>query len=182
MSDPIGALALRNLQGIGDGPRAITIDIGKGDGPSFGDTLKRALGEVSSAQDDATERDRGRIRADAMHARGKGGPIAEQQGHRDLVAADGTSAPQDQLDREAGEVHERNRAAWYRDALRGKRRRCCRVERLCRAAVALDGDLELLRRAVPTRATADQRDHVLRRARGISLHELPHLLRRGPHP
>ena len=31
MSDPIGALALRTLQGIGDGPRAITIDIGKGD-------------------------------------------------------------------------------------------------------------------------------------------------------
>ena len=55
MSDPIGALALRTLQGIGDGPRAITIDIGKGDGPSFGDTLKRALGEVSSAQDDATD-------------------------------------------------------------------------------------------------------------------------------
>ena len=49
MSDPIGAIALRNLQGIGDGPRKLTIDIGKGDGPSFGDTLKRALGEVSSA-------------------------------------------------------------------------------------------------------------------------------------
>lgn len=55
MSDPIGALALRNLQGPGDGPRRIAIDIGKGDGPSFGDTLKRALGEVSSAQDNATE-------------------------------------------------------------------------------------------------------------------------------
>lgn len=55
MSDPIGAIALRNLQGIGDGPRKLTIDIGKGDGPSFGDTLKRALGEVSSAQDNATD-------------------------------------------------------------------------------------------------------------------------------
>src|SRR4029079_14859803 len=56
MSDPIGALALRNLQGIGgDKPRGISIDIGKGDGPSFGDTLKRALGEVSSAQDNATD-------------------------------------------------------------------------------------------------------------------------------
>ena len=55
MSDPIGALALRNLQGIGDGPRKISVDIGKGDGPSFGDTLKRALGEVSSAQDNATD-------------------------------------------------------------------------------------------------------------------------------
>ena len=53
MSDPIGALALRNLQGIGDKPHGISIDIGKGDGPSFGD--KRALGEVSSAQDNATD-------------------------------------------------------------------------------------------------------------------------------
>jgi len=55
MSDPIGALALRNIQGIGDSARKITVDIGKGDGPSFGDTLKRALGEVSSAQDNATD-------------------------------------------------------------------------------------------------------------------------------
>jgi flagellar hook-basal body complex protein FliE len=55
MSDPIGALALRNIQGIGDGPRKITVDLGKGDGPSFSDTLKRALGEVSSAQDNATD-------------------------------------------------------------------------------------------------------------------------------
>lgn len=55
MSDPIGALALRNIQGIGDGPRKVTVDIGKGDGPSFSDTLKRALGEVSSAQDNATD-------------------------------------------------------------------------------------------------------------------------------
>jgi flagellar hook-basal body complex protein FliE len=55
MSDPIGAIALRDLQGIGDGPKRITIDIGKADDPSFGDTLKRALGEVSSAQDNATD-------------------------------------------------------------------------------------------------------------------------------
>jgi flagellar hook-basal body complex protein FliE len=55
MSDPIGAMALRNLQGIGDTPRSLSVDIGKGDGPSFGDTLKRALGEVSSAQDNATD-------------------------------------------------------------------------------------------------------------------------------
>ena len=57
MSDPIGALALRNLQGLQgiDGLKSISIDIGKGDGPSFGDTLKRALGEVSSAQDNATD-------------------------------------------------------------------------------------------------------------------------------
>jgi flagellar hook-basal body complex protein FliE len=56
MSDPIGALALRNIQGVGiDKPRSIAVDIGKGDGPSFGDTLKRALGEVSTAQDNATD-------------------------------------------------------------------------------------------------------------------------------
>ena len=57
MSDPIGALALRNLQGVQgiDAPKSISIDIGKGDGPSFGDTLKRALGEVSTAQDNATD-------------------------------------------------------------------------------------------------------------------------------
>lgn len=57
MSDPIGALALRNLQGLEglDGPKSLTLDIGKGDGPSFGDTLKRALGEVSTAQDNATD-------------------------------------------------------------------------------------------------------------------------------
>jgi flagellar hook-basal body complex protein FliE len=57
MSDPIGAIALRNLQGLQgiDAPKSISIDIGKGDGPSFGDTLKRALGEVSSAQDNATD-------------------------------------------------------------------------------------------------------------------------------
>jgi flagellar hook-basal body complex protein FliE len=58
MSDPIGAAALRNLQGVGginDGPRSISVDIGKGDGPSFGDTLKRALGEVSNAQGHATD-------------------------------------------------------------------------------------------------------------------------------
>ena len=57
MSDPIGAIALRNLQGLQgiDAPKSISIDIGKGDGPSFGDTLKRALGEVSTAQDNATD-------------------------------------------------------------------------------------------------------------------------------
>lgn len=56
MSDPISAVALRATQGIGDAPRHITVDIGNGDGPSFGDTLKRALGEVSSTQDNATDR------------------------------------------------------------------------------------------------------------------------------
>ena len=58
MSDPIGALALRNIQGlqsINDGPKSISLDIGKGDGPSFGDTLKKALGEVSSTQENATD-------------------------------------------------------------------------------------------------------------------------------
>ena len=57
MSDPIGSIALRNLQGVGgiDSPRSISVDIGKGDGPSFGDTLKKALGEVSSTHDNATD-------------------------------------------------------------------------------------------------------------------------------
>jgi flagellar hook-basal body complex protein FliE len=58
MSDPIGALALRNIQGLqslSDGPKSISIDVGKGDGPSFGDTLKKALGEVSTTQDNATD-------------------------------------------------------------------------------------------------------------------------------
>ncbi|HTE45820.1 MAG TPA: flagellar hook-basal body complex protein FliE [Gemmatimonadaceae bacterium] len=55
MTAPIGGLG-------GPGPKRIGLDIaGEGgigrsklsptDGPSFGDTLKRALGEVSSAQD-----------------------------------------------------------------------------------------------------------------------------------
>ena len=55
MSDPISAVALRAIHGIGDAPRHITVDIGNGDGPSFGDTLKRALGEVSSTQDNAPD-------------------------------------------------------------------------------------------------------------------------------
>ena len=57
MRDPIGSIALRNLQGVGglDGPRSISVDIGKGDGPSFGDTLKKALGEVSNAQDNGAD-------------------------------------------------------------------------------------------------------------------------------
>ena len=51
--------------GGGIGPRRIGLDVageggfrlqqGQTDGPSFGDTLKRALGEVSSAQDNAQD-------------------------------------------------------------------------------------------------------------------------------
>ena len=51
--------------GGGIGSRRIGLDVageggfrlqqGQGDGPSFGDTLKRALGEVSSAQDNAQD-------------------------------------------------------------------------------------------------------------------------------
>ncbi len=70
MSDPIGAIASRfsALQGqqggsIGgpDAAKRYTIDIGKGDGagaaggPSFGDTLTRAINQVSDAQDTAAE-------------------------------------------------------------------------------------------------------------------------------
>jgi flagellar hook-basal body complex protein FliE len=56
MSDPISAAALRGLQQGGDSARRIVVDLGKdASGPSFGDTLKRALGEVSEAQDTATD-------------------------------------------------------------------------------------------------------------------------------
>jgi len=71
MSDPIGAIGSRlsALQGgsigggIGgpDAARRYTVDIGKGDGPgssggpSFGDTLTRAINQVSDAQDNSAE-------------------------------------------------------------------------------------------------------------------------------
>ncbi|MBV6521236.1 MAG: Flagellar hook-basal body complex protein FliE [Gemmatimonadaceae bacterium] len=45
------------LQGAGgtDAPRGYTIDIGAGDGPSFADTLKRFVNQVSDSQDAAAE-------------------------------------------------------------------------------------------------------------------------------
>lgn len=83
MSDPIGAIASRlgALQGGGisgrpegglarglsggidgpDGAKRYTFDIGKGDGaagtgaPSFGDTLTKAITQVSEAQDASTD-------------------------------------------------------------------------------------------------------------------------------
>ncbi len=82
MSDPIGAITSRlsSLQGGGvgdamgkafgeisggvtgpDGARRYTIDIGKGDqsgaagGASFGDTLTKAINQVSDAQDNAAD-------------------------------------------------------------------------------------------------------------------------------
>ncbi len=78
MSDPIGAITARlsALQGGGqggltggisggvtgpDGARRYTFDIGKGDGigaaggPSFGDTLTKAINQVSDAQDNSTD-------------------------------------------------------------------------------------------------------------------------------
>src|SRR3954468_13323167 len=62
MTAPIGGFG----QGGGIGPRRIGLDIaGEGglskmmqqapDGPSFGDTLKRALGEVSTSQEHAQD-------------------------------------------------------------------------------------------------------------------------------
>jgi flagellar hook-basal body complex protein FliE len=55
MSDPIGAAAQRIPQvGPDLGHQRIPI-IGESHGPSFGDTLKQALAEVSGAQDNATE-------------------------------------------------------------------------------------------------------------------------------
>ena len=62
MSDPIGAIGFRAMQGLqgpqgpgGDSRRGITLDAGVNDGPSFGDQLKRMLGEVSTAQDTAQD-------------------------------------------------------------------------------------------------------------------------------
>jgi len=57
MSDPIGAIALRTIQQVqgGDGPRAVTLDAGASDGPSFADQLKHALNEASATQDRATD-------------------------------------------------------------------------------------------------------------------------------
>ena len=44
------------LLGVGtDDPRRMTIDVGKGDNASFGDTLTRALNEVSNTQDRAED-------------------------------------------------------------------------------------------------------------------------------
>lgn len=64
MSDPIGA-ASRLAAGFGtgnvggaDGARRYTFDIGKGDdakGSSFGDTLTKAINQVSDAQDNSAE-------------------------------------------------------------------------------------------------------------------------------
>ena len=71
MSDPIGAITSRlssfqggSIGGIGqaDGAKKYTFDIGKGDGtkgvaggPSFGETLTKAINQVSDAQDSAAE-------------------------------------------------------------------------------------------------------------------------------
>ena len=58
MSDPIGrltqGLTSRIGQGAGDS-KAITVPVLDGDGPSFGDSLKRALNDVSSQQDHAAD-------------------------------------------------------------------------------------------------------------------------------
>lgn len=81
MSDPIGAIASRvsALQGLQGGPiggpdaaRRYTVDIGKGDdsaaagGPSFGDTLTRAINQVSDAQDTAAELSRKFLRGEPV--------------------------------------------------------------------------------------------------------------------
>ena len=55
MSDPIGAVAQRIAQaGLDIGDRKISF-LGDSNGVSFGDTLKKALNEVSGAQDNATD-------------------------------------------------------------------------------------------------------------------------------
>jgi flagellar hook-basal body complex protein FliE len=62
MSDPIGAIRLgvsgTQQTGGPDGARRYEFDIGKGrpeDGPTFGDTLTRAISGVSDAQDRAAD-------------------------------------------------------------------------------------------------------------------------------
>lgn len=70
MSDPISAAAARafggalgtagtggvgGAGGVGDTARKYIIDVGKGEGPSFKDTLARALDGVSEAQDRADD-------------------------------------------------------------------------------------------------------------------------------
>jgi flagellar hook-basal body complex protein FliE len=67
VSDPISAAAARafggalgsnglgSASGLGDAARKYVVDAGKGDGPSFKDTLARALGGVSEAQDTAAD-------------------------------------------------------------------------------------------------------------------------------
>jgi flagellar hook-basal body complex protein FliE len=57
MSDPIGAIgrSATGIQGL-DRPKSFSIDIGKTDGnASFGDTLTRALNEISATQDRADD-------------------------------------------------------------------------------------------------------------------------------
>lgn len=63
MSDPIGAAAgrlsaaLTSVQGQGGdtGVRQVPVFPGGGEGTSFGDSLKRALNDVSAQQDSASE-------------------------------------------------------------------------------------------------------------------------------
>ena len=49
-----GAPAVKGTNGT-DGPRSYTIDVGAGDGTSFGDTLKRFVNQVSDSQDVAAD-------------------------------------------------------------------------------------------------------------------------------
>lgn len=49
-----GGMGVDGIQG-GDAPRRYQVDIGKGDGASFGDTLKRVLNEASATQDRAND-------------------------------------------------------------------------------------------------------------------------------
>ncbi len=132
-------------------------------------------------QENAGDRDRGRVGGDAAHGGGHGRAVAEEEGHRRIVAADGACASKYELDREAGEVHERDRAVRHRDTLSGEWRRRRRVERLRGAAVPFDGDLESLRGAIAARTTPHHGHHVLGHRRRIGLHLLPHLLLRRAH-
>jgi flagellar hook-basal body complex protein FliE len=53
----IGGMRPASIAGVqgGDAPRRTMVDIGKGEGASFGDTLTRVLNEVSATQDKASD-------------------------------------------------------------------------------------------------------------------------------
>lgn len=51
-SQGTGGIGIDRAQG-GDAPKGYQVDIGKGNGPSFGDTLTRLINEASASQDNA---------------------------------------------------------------------------------------------------------------------------------
>ena len=50
-----GTAGIGSASGLGDGAKKYIVDVGAGDGPSFKDTLAKAIGKVSDAQDTAAD-------------------------------------------------------------------------------------------------------------------------------